>query len=675
MKLSSEIIVASHIKFDSQYSNESDIERMQKSYNETIEWLCKSKYFDKKRFIESQESTIEAILTAYLEGKKAFILEAPTGVGKSIIGIVVSESIRRYISVPNLPTSYVLTSSKMLQDQLNVDKDHFNLMWAVLKGQGNYECNFNGKNFIERDCKDLSISKANEIRECSANCGYIQDRNKAMVYHAAILSYAYWLTTMNFIYTYLGDYAPFKKRPVVIFDECHMLPEIVMGLFQNTITDRFVKTLEMAHECILNITNNEQFVNKSLNMIEDVKVLLPKLLDEKISIDEMFTNLQQYQSIVKQYGKLCTLTCNKYLPAENSMWNVYHKKIDLYAGKIRDYANNIAYFISENEDTTEYIVKTFETDKMGSVTMTLRSLREAEMIKSHVHKFCDFELFMSATVGDADVFAKSIGLDDYVYLYLDSTFDYSKSPIYNVGPPLSMAYKTKNANMGELMYRIQHVCERLHPNERGIVHTGNFEICKKFKEHIWNASNSPRRYLFYNDSKQKAEALRKLQNSPNAVIIGPSLLEGLDLKDDFARFLIFAKVPYPPLDEFNTKKMKLMPEWYGWKTMTNVMQGLGRGIRHKKDWCKSYLLDSCFEFLFQKTRAPRYITSRFDTINVGHLEQDMKTAIDEASGLFNYKDSNGEVSAPKPKQTIDSIDIESMMKETNDKEEWDDLPF
>lgn len=229
------------------------------------------------------------------------------------------------------------------------------------------------------------------------------------------------------------------------------------------------------------------------------------------------------------------------------------------------------------------------------------------------------------------------------------------------------------------MYRIVHLVEK-HPNERGLIHTGNFEIARNLKEFIWEHSNTPRRFIFYNDAFQKAEAIKKLNKMQNGVIIGPSLTEGLDLKDDLCRFMILAKVPYPKLDEFNSKKMKLMPDWYGWKTVTTIIQALGRGIRHKNDWCVTYLLDSCFSLIFQKHRVPRYVTSRITSINVGKIQQQMLELMDEADGLFAYKDACS-VSV-KQKETVDNIDIDKMLlenstkdKDKDTKEECDDLPF
>lgn len=651
--------------------------KMYKSLHDSIDHLCESPYCSKERLMSSQYNIVVAILNAYLRGRYAFILEAPTGVGKSIIGVMVSETLRRYYNDTRF--TYFLTSSKMLQDQMEKDSAHFKLKYAVLKGQTNYTCIQNGKTFAERDCSDYSIPKASETLECAKKCGYILARNRAICYDAAIMSYSYWLSTMNFVYEKAGDYAPFGIRPLVIFDECHMLSEIVQGMFQQDINSSLMKRFTLIHELLLQCNVNYEVITWSLAQIEQMKTDIANLLDEKISVADMFDRLIKFCDNIGTYTKVINGVCNKYLPKDASLWIAPQKKLDNLAEQLHKWWMQIRYFIRENESQQEFIVKTYNKDKLGNITMTLRTLKENILIKEHVHKYCQFSLFMSATIGDADVYAENNGIDDYETMYIESQFDYTKSPIYNVNPPISMAMKQKSQNMQELMYRIVHLVEK-HPNERGLIHTGNFEIARNLKEFIWEHSNTPRRFIFYNDAFQKAEAIKKLNKMQNGVIIGPSLTEGLDLKDDLCRFMILAKVPYPTLDEFNSKKMKLMPDWYGWKTVTTIIQALGRGIRHKNDWCVTYLLDSCFSLIFQKQRVPRYVTSRITSINVGKIQQQMLELMDEADGLFAYKDA-GSVSV-KQKETVDNIDIDKMLlenstkdKDKDTKEEWDDLPF
>ena len=93
----------------------------------------------------------------------------------------------------------------------------------------------------------------------------------------------------------------------------------------------------------------------------------------------------------------------------------------------------------------------------------------------------------------------------------------------------------------------------------------------------------------------------KFKKGINGVIMGPSILEGLDFNDETCRFQIFFKVPFPSLgDPLNLAKMKKSNNWYDWKTGITIQQGIGRSIRNSEDWAITYILDACFSNLINK---------------------------------------------------------------------------
>lgn len=118
-------------------------------------------------------------------------------------------------------------------------------------------------------------------------------------------------------------------------------------------------------------------------------------------------------------------------------------------------------------------------------------------------------------------------------------------------------------------------------------------------------------------AKERGHAIDVFKQSKGKVLVGPSLLEGLDLKDDKSRFQIFFKVPYPSLgDPLVKAKMNTFPGWYDWKTGIAIQQGAGRSIRSKDDWAVTYILDACFRSLINKTGFfPPSFEERLKTIN------------------------------------------------------------
>jgi Rad3-related DNA helicase len=145
---------------------------------------------------------------------------------------------------------------------------------------------------------------------------------------------------------------------------------------------------------------------------------------------------------------------------------------------------------------------------------------------------------------------------------------------------------------------------KLHAGESGIIHTGSYELGQK----LWKAlpKESKKRVLLYKGSEEKEKVLKKMKKTKGFAIMGPSLLEGLNLVDDLSRFQIFLKVPYPHLgDKFVAAKLKYSQAWYSWKTETLVAQGIGRSIRSENDWAITYFLDGCLADLL---RNPNILT-------------------------------------------------------------------
>lgn len=58
------------------------------------------------------------------------------------------------------------------------------------------------------------------------------------------------------------------------------------------------------------------------------------------------------------------------------------------------------------------------------------------------------------------------------------------------------------------------------------------------------------------------------------------------------------KVPYPNLGDRMVRMRAYMGgegrAWYQSQTVRTIVQMAGRGMRHKDDWCETYILDSQF---------------------------------------------------------------------------------
>jgi len=207
---------------------------------------------------------------------------------------------------------------------------------------------------------------------------------------------------------------------------------------------------------------------------------------------------------------------------------------------------------------------------------------------------------MSATMGNPHHFLKTVGAKNGRYNRMKSQFDFASSPIYLYqGRRMGMRDIDKN-----IPWLVQEVSKILwkHPTESGIIHSGSYHLAKTV--HGLLPKELQKRVMLYDGTAGKITALSAFTREEGYVLMGPSLLEGLDLKGDSSRFQIIIKVPYPSLgNRFVKKKMEVQPEWYRWKAAIAVCQGVGRSIRENGDWAVTYILDSCFYDLLKEEHS------------------------------------------------------------------------
>jgi len=206
---------------------------------------------------------------------------------------------------------------------------------------------------------------------------------------------------------------------------------------------------------------------------------------------------------------------------------------------------------------------------------------------------------MSATFADPTDYLLSISLRGAKYIKMESSFDFSKSPIYFYNRR-KMSYNHINDNLPWLCEQINDILDN-HKGESGIIHSASYDLSMKIFQNL--SIKNRKRVLVYNGTEEKRKTLELLKYSKDRVLIGPSLLEGLDLKDRWSRFQIFAKVPYLNLgDRFIKAKLAINPAWYRMKAIQNILQGVGRSVRSETDWAVTYILDGSLSDLIHNNR-------------------------------------------------------------------------
>jgi Rad3-related DNA helicase len=543
-------------------------------------------------FRPQQKEVILDIVKAFFEGDcNLYLLDAPTGSGKSIIAMTVAGFLTEFKM-----KGYILASDLMLQTQYEKDLKWYNLQWGSIKGVDNYTCTVNSDKFSMGECrlKNTSYEEAESL-PCFNDCGYLYSRKAAIKAPVSILNYSYWLIQRNYVEGKMqenGRGVPFPRRDFTLCDEAHKVSEIVQNHFSPRIDDKSFDKLDKLRSIL--IKNNIAHVRHAPAKIRSTINSLKRETDP----DKIYFHLKEFELILLDFVK-CGLKLKEYTASKYPKNVVVPKEWRFYLG-LSDWAKDChCKFEDYNHIISQVGLDMMIKNDQGEQVM-FNCLDESYMMDRHFHSQAGFKLLMTATMGDPAAFLQNIGAKNARYFKMDTHFDFEKSPIYFY-PKRRMSMSQKEKNMPWLQNKINEILID-HPEETGIIHSGSYENSMKIYEALSEANR--KRVVVYQGSQEKEVALQRFLTEKNLVLMGPSILEGLDLSSDKSRFQVFVKVPFPSLgDKFVSAKMGYQPDWYDWKTVISVLQGVGRSVRSKEDWAVTYFLDGCLVDLLKRRRS------------------------------------------------------------------------
>ena len=522
-----------------------------------------------------QVNVINRIDKALNSGKKFIICCAPTGSGKSFIaktlaniGVSPSETFSQLINSydaykvdfdgnysfekeckdePAFGT-FALTITKSLQDQYQELFKGTN----TLKGKTNYTCDVD-KNY---DVELAPCTFASALRDgcwSENRCPYYNARNEALLSQFAVLNYKMFLSLPNHV----------KRKEFLICDEASELEDELIRQFSAEVN--YEKLANYNIPCELLVTDsNERAIIWISNLIENISSELNIFLNKA----------NKKQNIIPQSEKI------KYHFLKN-----LHRSLTI---------------ISTHWRECEFIID------IDSKRVFFTPLR-ANSLSKYIFNHGDKVVLMSATIIDHKHFAASLGITDYEYIEVDSTFDANKSPIY-----ISAKHKLNYKNLSNVLPSI---CDQIkliinhHKNDKGIIHTHSNDLTSFIKSRL------PDNRLLCRDTNNTNEDILKLHSESvdPTVLVSPSLVYGIDLKDDLARFQIIVKLPFLPLSSKRIKKLfELDKDWYENKMLNAIVQASGRATRNKDDYSSTYILDGNFINVVKraKDKLPKHFIDR-----------------------------------------------------------------
>jgi len=556
-------------------------------------------------FREGQLEAVEQTVQNAVLGVKHTMLEAPTGSGKSMIALISAYVLWKLFG----KRTYILVSDLSLYKQYEDDIDRIGSnCFGHIKGKENYICAKNGCKASQSVCSLQGVSMNGMWHKpsqwsCKWSCQYMQDYMNAVHAPVTLMTYQLYFIQRNYVEDLIfgGKNPNFPKRDLVICDECHKLCDICQA--------HFAPKIDIERPHWMNVLDKQMHIEPYEN-------------DRSWIVDNIMacTSNDKLVELTADYGRYVS----EYVEANEALRARLSKKTHLSKGeraaliagnRARQEHCKIADMLTFIEElgSSEYLVKTASND-----SITLNFVFDDIMLKKYFHAKSGCELLMSATIGDFNAYAKITGLDkkECRAIALPSTFDFSKSPIV-VSDKNWMTYESKKTAIVEIAKQVVDICID-NKDVRGIIQTGTYENARALLDSM--PDEVAGRCLQYNSAAEKTKMLdefmrRSTDSKDNSILIGPTLIEGLNFPDNVCRFQICVKVPYACLgSEYVRKKMEHVDGWYVYDVLNKLCQGIGRGVRHKHDWCKTYILDGCVMKLVNRLEKFGALKGRFEKI-------------------------------------------------------------
>ena len=493
----------------------------------------------------TQVDAVREAIEAFDDGTDVVFMDAPVGAGKTLIG----ELMRREMGVKN---ALYICSDKALQDQFLRDFPYA----KVLKGKANY---IPPHGFADTTCEDCTFNgEGTECNFCDAvhQCPYRVAKRQALGSKVdgkwvggapiAVLNTAYFLTAANLAKI-------IRRYDLIIVDECDMVEDALSSFIEYEVPKWIGKLLSL------------EYPKKSAR-----KKTIADWLDDAAERGDRYLT-SQHQLNIKQQNRL----------------EGWVRATQTTAKLIRKDAEN-----SDNDDQQGAWIREYKSGRYDVETLKLRPVLVSNYGTSNLWWWGKKFLFMSGTIISSDEMADSLGLPlDYRTVKVPSSFPVENRPII-LAPVANMTARAEDSEYEVMARAIDRICERY--DGRVLVHCVSYKLAQKLHD-LCNVS--PRQKVVYSSSLTKSRAMDQYLRRDNSVMFAASMSRGVDLKDDMCRVQIIAKCPFPSLGDKQVNARLHLPggqEWYAVKTVRDIVQMTGRGVRSETDSCTTFILDRQF---------------------------------------------------------------------------------
>jgi Rad3-related DNA helicase len=518
---------------------------------------------------------------------KFFLLNLPTGVGKSYLALMIADWYRK--NVNRTARVDIITNSKILQEQYTQSFESI----SDLKGKNNYECQ-------SYSCSCAQGSEFNRLNKTSCeSCPYTQARDGYMSGGISLTNF--------YLYILYAIYNPklmeVRGAKVLIVDECHAFDDIISDFISIKITESIVKKFKFSNE--YEILKNLKSVSSISQYVDFLKFFNSEIIS---TIEDMEKGMSSTSRTIKSDKR--DLKISKVLKTKNSDVRIMNLISDL-----KQYQLKIDVFLKEYKlNASNWILESNWNDKSKQKELSLEPIWAYDYLDKYVFSNYDMVFLMSGTILDKNLFCQLNGLDvnSSAYYSIPSPFPIKNRPIYYM-PLGKMSYAKKEETFQNYIPFIKKLLLK-YKNKKGIIHTNSFELANWIQKSI----KDPR--LIFHDSSNKDEMLKMHYESEEpTVLVSPSMSTGVSFDNDAARFQIICKVPYPSLaSQKNKMRMSNNPDWYSWLSCCELLQMVGRSVRSDIDYADTIIVDGSFGDMmkYSSNFLPKWFQDSIKRINV-----------------------------------------------------------
>lgn len=502
-------------------------------------------------------------------GKKLIIVEGPVGSGKSGLAITMALAFK---------SAHIITPRKALQDQYYAD---FSEHVVLMKGRAGYPCTINSSRpTYLKVIKDIEEGRVRAPTLHEPNCSVAPCRNSPQVFKDCTNSKG------ACPYTVAMEVA---QRHDTVIHNLHSF--IFQTSFANKFDKRELLVVDEAHDIEATI---REFISK--------KFTIPKVIDP------------QDIPNINDVDVWCDFFLTpRFVPEETPADAFYKESDDNYVSARDEYLIKVESFRAQkNYYEDKFVVKTVH-NRVGNNNVSTSFEFIPDRLGGAANEFIfnkgEHVVLMSGTVYGKDYFCNLLGIkaEDAHYIRIPSSFPIANRPIIAKAEyQVDTSFANWNENFDEMITKIEKIMAIFH-DAKGLIHAPSYEAAEQIVLRIGGGR------LMTHSKSDTQDKLQEFYDSEDPkVFVSPVCQQGVDFKEDRARFQIIVRVPYANTsDPFVAHKVKNDFQWYNYQALVVFGQMLGRVNRSEEDYGATFLMDSRFnKFITKNMRTiPKWVTN------------------------------------------------------------------